>query len=169
MGFLINDELRSILKVPLGELFHNFKDAIEIITSSKFLISVGDATTKNLLDHEILPNLAIIDNRIQRKDHDFEFFHTKNIFNVNNPQGTISDELWETISSVINNKDNHKMIVVKGEEDLAVLPCILMAPPNSMILYGQPNEGLVIVNPDDIKDTAVSYLEKFDKINTHIL
>ena len=36
-------------------------------------------------------------------------------------------------------------IIVQGEEDLLVLPVVLFAPANSVVLYGQPNEGLVIV------------------------
>ena len=31
-----------------------------------------------------------------------------------------------------------------GEEDLMVFPVCLFAPPNSVVMYGQPNEGLVI-------------------------
>jgi uncharacterized protein (UPF0218 family) len=36
-------------------------------------------------------------------------------------------------------------ISVNGEEDLLVLPVCVYAPENSVVLYGQPNEGLVIV------------------------
>ena len=36
-------------------------------------------------------------------------------------------------------------ILVDGEEDLLVLPTCILAPENYVIMYGQPNEGLVIV------------------------
>ena len=36
-------------------------------------------------------------------------------------------------------------ITVFGEEDLLVLPVCIHAPDNSIVLYGQPNEGLVLV------------------------
>ena len=36
-------------------------------------------------------------------------------------------------------------ITVMGEEDLLVLPVCIHAPDNSIVLYGQPNEGLVLV------------------------
>ena len=36
-------------------------------------------------------------------------------------------------------------ITVMGEEDLLVLPVCIYAPDNSIVLYGQPNEGLVLV------------------------
>jgi len=34
---------------------------------------------------------------------------------------------------------------VNGEEDLLVIPVCIYAPDNSVVMYGQPNEGLVIV------------------------
>ena len=36
-------------------------------------------------------------------------------------------------------------LFVNGEEDLLVLPVCIHAPENAVVLYGQPNEGLVIV------------------------
>jgi len=36
-------------------------------------------------------------------------------------------------------------ITVDGEEDLLVIPVCIHAPKNSIVMYGQPNEGLVIV------------------------
>ena len=35
--------------------------------------------------------------------------------------------------------------MVDGEEDLLVIPVCLFAPENTIVMYGQPNEGLVIV------------------------
>lgn len=139
------------LKKPLGKLYPNFEDAIDEIKSSKFLISVGDATFSNLIEHELYPNLAIIDNVIQRKNHNHDVIHTENILKANNPAGYITDDLWETIGKALRLCDNGECYVidVAGEEDLAVLPCILMASEDTTILYGQPNEGLVILNVSD--------------------
>jgi len=41
--------------------------------------------------------------------------------------------------------DERIKIVVDGEEDLATLPAILYAPLGSAVVYGQPNEGSVLV------------------------
>ncbi|MDD2643891.1 MAG: DUF359 domain-containing protein [Methanobacteriaceae archaeon] len=146
----------SEFKKPLGKLYPNFEDAIPDIKKADFLISVGDQTTKNLKDNDLTPHLGIIDNRIQRKDHSHDLIQN-NILEANNPAGTITDDLWETIESAIKaiNADGIKrQIVVKGEEDLAVLPCILIAPEDTIILYGQPNEGLVYVKASDVKSKA---------------
>ena len=40
-------------------------------------------------------------------------------------------------------------MLVDGEEDLLVLPVCLFAPENSVVMYGQPNEGLVIAEITD--------------------
>ena len=154
--FILNNDMISEFKKPLGKLYPNFEDAIPDIKKADFLISVGDQTTKNLKDNDLTPHLGIIDNRIQRKDHSHDLIQN-NILEVNNPAGTITDDLWETIESAIKaiNADGIKrQIVVKGEEDLAVLPCILIAPEDTIILYGQPNEGLVYVKASDVKSKA---------------
>jgi len=154
--FVLNNNMISEFKKPLGKLYPNFEDAIPDIKKADFLISVGDQTTKNLKDNDLTPHLGIIDNRIQRKDHSHDLIQN-NILEANNPAGTITDDLWETIESAIKaiNADGIKrQIVVKGEEDLAVLPCILIAPEDTIILYGQPNEGLVYVKASDVKSKA---------------
>ena len=129
-------------KEPFGPLYPDFKDAIPAIKSANFLISVGDETTKNLVENDIIPLNAV------------------------NPAGTLTSNLWETIESAINSTiedEENRIIVVEGEEDLAVLPCLLMAPEDGVILYGQPNEGLVFVNVMDAKDLAIKLLTYFNE------
>lgn len=163
----INEELSLKLKKPLGKLYPDFADAIEDINKSKYLISVGDATLKNLISHNIIPNIGIIDNKIQRTPYDHKIDHTTNILNANNPPGTISDNLWETIEIAVNNSienNENYIIVVDGEEDLAVLPTILIAPEDTIVLYGQPNEGLVLLNVSNLKDKAREFIDDFTKV-----
>ncbi len=162
----LNKDIILELKKPLGKLYPDFEDAVDEIKSSKFLISVGDATFSNLIEHELFPNIAIIDNLIQRKNHNHETFHTENILKADNPAGTITDDLWETIGEAIdlsNNNNDCYIIEVAGEEDLAVLPCILMADPDTTILYGQPNEGLVLLKVSDTKIKAQNMINGFVK------
>ncbi|MBZ9570997.1 DUF359 domain-containing protein [Methanobrevibacter sp. TMH8] len=164
---ILDKNLRDEFKKPLGEVYPIFDNAIPKIKSSKFLISVGDATTNNLLKNKIYPNISIIDNLIQRKDHDHDIIYTENFLNAENPPGTITDDLWETIELAISNatKNNERqLIIVEGEEDLAVLPCILLAPENSIVLYGQPNEGLVFLNVSDVKDRANELIQSLKRV-----
>jgi uncharacterized protein (UPF0218 family) len=163
---VLREELRKILKKPFGQMFPNFEDALQLIKKTEFLISVGDETTINLLKSNLTPNLAIIDNHIQKKRHNIDLDYTKNVFNINNPPGTITDQLWETIDLAIEKSfSENQLIVVDGEEDLAVLPCCLMAPEYGIILYGQPNQGLVLVKISNVKKKAEKYIEMFDVKN----
>ena len=124
----LNKDIILELKKPLGELYPDFEDAIDAIKSSEFLISVGDATFANLIKYDLHPDIAIIDNLIQRKNHNHDVIHTENILKANNPAGTITDDLWETIGQALelSNSGECYVIEVAGEEDLAVLPCIIM-------------------------------------------
>lgn len=166
---VLEDNSRYEFKKPLGKVYPLFTDAITSIKSSKFIISVGDATTNNLLKEDIYPNISIIDNLIQRKNHDYEIIHTENVLNAINPPGTITDNLWETIEIAIEKSTTgnceNQLIIVDGEEDLAVLPMILMAPEEAIVLYGQPNEGLVFVNVFDVKDNVKELIKKLKKVS----
>ena len=164
--FRLDENLIGEFKVPLGKLYTDFEDAIPMIKEASFLISVGDQTTKNLVDNDLIPNLGIIDNRIQRKDHNYDIIRTENILDADNPAGTITENLWETIDEAISltlDDDENRIIVVKGEEDLAVLPCLLIAPEDAVILYGQPNEGLVFVNVCEGKGKAERLMTFFNE------
>ncbi|MEM3771290.1 MAG: DUF359 domain-containing protein, partial [Candidatus Micrarchaeia archaeon] len=60
----------------------------------------------------------------------------------------------------IKNKKKKLKIFVKGEEDLAALYAMYKAK-NSLILYGQPNKGIVaIVANNRIRKRAKMILEK---------
>jgi hypothetical protein len=165
--YKINDKVTPQVKEPLGNLYPYFEDAINDIKNSKFFISVGDATLNNLIQNKIYPNLSIIDNLIQRKNHDYNIIKSEMVYNAKNPSGFITDDLWETIETAINTAKNdnfHHLIVVDGEEDLAVLPCVLLAPEDATIAYGQPNEGLVLFNVSDVKNKAKTILDNFTKL-----
>jgi len=47
--------------------------------------------------------------------------------------------------------EKESAILVKGEEDLLVIPTLLLAKNNTAIVYGQPGRGKVIVVVDEDK------------------
>ncbi|MBR7049964.1 MAG: GTP-dependent dephospho-CoA kinase family protein, partial [Methanobrevibacter sp.] len=104
-----------------------------------------------------------IDNLIQRKNHTHEIIRADHILKADNPAGCITDDLWETIGQALELSDNGECYVIEvaGEEDLAVLPCILMANPETTILYGQPNEGLVLLKARELKNKAQMLIDGF--------
>ena len=94
---------------------------------------------------------CIIDFKIKRNRYSDEIknviqsFGKKRVI-IKNPPKCISNDLWLAIESAYYNigKDTLR-IEIEGEEDLAALPAILLAPRDVTIIYGLPNKGVVIV------------------------
>jgi hypothetical protein len=49
-------------------------------------------------------------------------------------------------------------VKVEGEEDMLALPLFTMAPKDSAVLYGQPLEGIVLVNITEEKQNEAKDL-----------
>jgi hypothetical protein len=67
---------------------------------------------------------------------------------VKNPPAAISDDLWNIIKMAFENLENGPLrIEIEGEEDLASLAVIYMAPPDVTIIYGLLDKGVLVVKP----------------------
>lgn len=156
--FRVPEELRILFKKPFGELYKGKGIApasrIKKELKNERVIIVGDVTLKNASDVGIKPSLAIVDLKTKRGEVKLKSNETM----VRNPPGMITEELWDEIHRKID-VDNAK-IIVDGEEDLAVLPCVLEADWNTIILYGQPEEGIVLVRVTEEKKMEASILLK---------
>jgi len=158
------ESLREQLKTPLGILLPNKevnKNNIQKHLSEKtFLITVGDATTENMINLGITPSLQIVDSQEKRKER--KSISIKGIITAlscKNPAGQITKESITTIKNGFESKPPVR-ISVDGEEDLLVIPACIFAPVNSVVMYGQPNEGLVIVKIDtEIRNKAQKILD----------
>ena len=143
------DDLRDQLKNPLGNLVSdndpNKENIIKKITAESIVITVGDRTTENILQLGLKPQIQIIDcleKRNQRIAPIDDTINTK--LSCRNPPGEITEESIQIIKKAFSSEPPVR-IVVDGEEDLLVIPACVFAPENSVVMYGQPNEGLVIV------------------------
>jgi uncharacterized protein (UPF0218 family) len=108
------------------------------------IISVGDTVSRNLHKHGILPLLSITDNRSMRRELQPQGFPAKNRIQVKNPQGKITSAAITAIRNSLET-DIHTHILVDGEEDLLTLIAVLYAKENSLVVYGQPRKGIVVV------------------------
>ena len=165
--YTITPELRIKLKEPFGTLvkgsFDQTMAKMREIKAEKppKIVSVGDTVTKNLHDYQIPPDLSIIDNQCMRKKFQPITYASKAI-NVKNPQGTITREAVEAIKEALKSSE-HIHIVVDGEEDLLTLVAVLYAPENSVVVYGQPYEGIVLVKVSpEKKAKATEFLKAME-------
>ena len=142
--------LREQLQQPIGHLVDE-PGLLRLVAHEKFIVSVGDRITYTLLQHGITPVLGIIDFILERKPYPAEMREVLSRFgrihfHVKNPVGTISDDLWEAIKSVFQHLENGPYCIeVDGEEDLASLAAIYLAPGGVTVIYGLPNKGVVVV------------------------
>ena len=110
----------------------------------KKLFAIGDFITLNLINAGIEADLYVVDNKIMRKPIKPIPMKTIKTIKIKNPPGTITPEAFETIKKGVNSSSIMR-ILVDGEEDLLTLPAIKFAPKETIILYGQPSIGLVMV------------------------
>jgi GTP-dependent dephospho-CoA kinase len=129
---------------------------------------VGDATTYKLLSYDIIPDLFIVDGKERRKKRDtskvFSLMLEKNRgvshMMCSNKPGSISGRAMKVIKDALKGPFPIR-IFVYGEEDLLALPLFVMAPDRSVIIYGQPLRGMVIVrNNKNIRRTAKNLIYK---------
>ena len=147
------DNLRDLLKTPMGNLVLE-KELIEFLKDKKIVISVGDHVTYTILKYSIEPIFCVVDFKTRRGKFPSEFIELIKAFGdrvvkVKNPKGTITDELWNAIKEAFEdaNKNLKTRIEVIGEEDLASLAVISMAPSDAIIIYGLPDKGVLVIQP----------------------
>ena len=151
VAYSITPELRAKLKKPFGTLiqgtFSETMSKLGIIVEREKpprIISVGDTVSQNLHEHKVNPQLSITDNKRMRKRIQPKIFPAKSVIHVKNPQGTITEEATAAVRKALES-DKQVHIIVDGEEDLLTLVAVLHAPEDSLVVYGQPYVGIVVV------------------------
>jgi len=104
---------------------------------------VGDFVAKNVLNAGLNPDIVVVDNRTLREKVE-PIAHGAKEVRVKNNAATISEESRRALHDAVTLK-SRVAVVVEGEEDLLVLPLLAEMPLGSVIAYGQPREGLVVV------------------------
>ncbi len=163
-------ELRGAFKEPFGPVY---ADAAALLSDAgRPVIAVGDVVTHHLREAGHRPAVAVIDGRTEREAVDSEIREAlsdpERRRDVENEPGTLGEPLLAALADAVAGADvdttpDPITIVVDGEEDLATLPAVLVAPTGSTVVYGQPGEGMVrVAVTDDAKTEMRSLLERMD-------
>lgn len=165
--YVLPEDLRDLLKSQIGQLFSNEKKLINRLKKEKYIVSVGDIVTYTILKNNIKPIFCVIDFHTKRGRCADEIIDTlykfgKNKIEIDNPKGTLTNELWDTIKTAYKNIEETSLrIEVRGEEDLASLAAIYLAPPDVTIIYGLPDKGVLVIKPtEDNKKRVKEVLDK---------
>ncbi|MWG34272.1 GTP-dependent dephospho-CoA kinase family protein [Halomarina oriensis] len=145
----LSEELRAELKDPVGPLYTD--PAALLADAGRPLVAVGDVVTTHLL-RETTPDVALVDGLTKRTElPDDERVDTDafdSVVHVENPAATLSRDLLVALADALAS-DESTVLLVEGEEDLAAVPAIAVAPDGASVVYGQPDEGMVHVRVDD--------------------
>jgi uncharacterized protein (UPF0218 family) len=168
--YRISEKIRIKLKQPLGQLVvGNPEETMRFLKREiakkrpKKLFAIGDFVTLNLIKAGIEANLYVVDNKIMRKKIQPIPMKAIKTIQVKNPPGTITLEAFETIQKGANSPVVIR-ILVDGEEDLLTLPAIKFAPKGTLIIYGQPMKGLVMVKVTKTIQEKVEHILKLSEI-----
>ncbi len=140
------DEHRGAFRAPYGELYPSI-DAARPALEGRTVLAVGDVVTAGLLADGIVPAVAIVDGFTARDQpvNAVELPGAR-VLRVKNPAATLTDALEAAVRDGLARPP--ALIVVDGEEDLAVIPLALAAPDGAALVYGQPGKGVVVSTID---------------------
>ncbi|XOB40245.1 MAG: DUF359 domain-containing protein [Candidatus Nealsonbacteria bacterium] len=147
-------ELRKIWGIPIfGDERKVIKEYERIVKNKKFkkIITVGDRCSLSLSS-----DIKIFDGKINRKRiKKFPPFSLR----CSNPPGTIQKEVWTVIEKAIKENKN---VFIDGEEDLLVIPAVLLSEENNAVVYGFLDKGICLIEVSkEIKKSLKELLKRF--------
>lgn len=167
MGVLVElpDALRGELKDPFGPVYTEAADLLA--EAGDPLIAVGDVVTYYLLQADHTPDVAVIDGKTKREAVDERIREGIRGFDhrveLENPAATLTEAMLGELGAALEREGTTVIVVTEGEEDLAALPAIVAAPDGAAVVYGQPDEGMVLATVDhDLRERLRDLLERMD-------
>ena len=150
------EDKRNLFKESLGR---DLKESELVKHKDTKMITVGDVVSLTMRRNGIRPILSVYDGYTERCEMT-EFaalVEGEAKEEVVNPAGTITDELDNAVRNAVTTGKTD-LIRVEGEEDLALMPCILYAPEGTEIVYGWPGKGMMVVSTDDVTRKRIEEL-----------
>lgn len=157
--YQVNDEVRTRLKHPLGRLIvgppeKTIKALREVVEQERptRLLTVGDVVASNILGGGMKVDFLVVDAKSKREPVKPLPLDGFEVVKVKNPAGVITREAYEAVRDAcarLVRGARAIAVVVDGEEDLLTLPVVRFAPLGSLVVYGQPHVGIVLIRVTD--------------------
>jgi uncharacterized protein (UPF0218 family) len=168
--FILPDRLREKLSRPLGDLVSGSEDECNRVLNDVIakenptkVILVGDTVSRNAVRTGINPDVIIIDNLEKRARATSYPFRPKKVIKTQNQAGRIQAQAWQAVEQAILGEGI--LVEVDGEEDLLTIVAVDSAPLGSLVVYGQPGKGIVLVRVSDAtKGDARAILDQMEKL-----
>jgi len=144
-GVVLSGEQKQALKMPMDSLVVDGQIE-EYLAKRKItkLAIVGDRSLLRFNQLKLPYDVAVFDGMIERTpEKETEEWAKAERMEVLNQAGEISSQAVGGIEKLV--REGGKYLKVVGEEDLLVLPLVLSLPLGSVVVYGQPGEGSVVV------------------------
>ncbi|MFN3383926.1 MAG: GTP-dependent dephospho-CoA kinase family protein [Archaeoglobaceae archaeon] len=148
------DSLREELAKPHGRLYKDGEkvfEKIEELRDCSMLACVGDIVVHCAFLVKIKPEIIVLDGKtLRERNLKFEIPEEYSRIYAKNPPGFITPELINALKKAVELAKTRKVaVLIDGEEDLAVMPLGLLLPEKSLVVYGQPGEGVVALMIDE--------------------
>ena len=184
--YVLPDGLRRELGAAFGPIVQS-GELVAALGDADVVLAVGDVVSLTLKMLGVKPQLFVCDYQTQRglpsgrgpgavaaaaKDaanektlYEIELGSWGELaFRVRNPAASITREAWDAIRLGLQHDEGPVRVVVEGEEDLLGIPCFLEAPVGAVVLYGMPNQGVVVVRVDAaFKAKVAALLARFTR------
>ena len=141
---------RGVLAAPKGDVFDTSDGPPEKRVVKRLedeaptsAIAVGDVTSWTIQREGFKPDVCIVDGITKRGAFE-EVLKAEREYRVYNPAAVLYPESWSAIDTAIHD-GKKSLVYVEGEEDLMGFPAVLLAEEGSVMLYGQPDVGIIWV------------------------
>jgi uncharacterized protein (UPF0218 family) len=149
-------DLRHELKAPFGPVYTDAEALLR--DAGRPIVTVGDVVTYHLREAGHDPKVAVVDGITKREEISDEVRAVVDEGEVRvaveNAPAELSREMLVALREAVAREDNTR-IAVDGEEDLVTLPAVLVTPIGGSVVYGQPGEGMVLVEVTDESRAAM--------------
>jgi len=144
------EAMRENLRRPLGPILTGAQ-AYEAVGVATKVVTVGDACTADLVARGRTPDVAVVDFKTKREEDAVlaarvRLVGTK-VLTAVSPAAHLTRDVWVALDEAFKSGERVR-IEVLGEEDLAALAAIALAPEGTAVLYGMPDAGVVLVWAD---------------------
>lgn len=166
--YILPDNVRNKLREPFGSVVQNVMNLF-ISQQYALIIAVGDMVVLKLHNYKKQPDISIVDlkNRraaLQKSDISLLKILSPQ-YTAINPPGSLDcngiTAIKESLAAFLSSHQK-QTILISGEEDLLVIPAIVFAPLNTLVIYGQYNLGAVgVLVTESKKKEMLQLLSQF--------